>query len=510
MVRKYLERLIERLENVKWNLPTAAAWIMTLGFVRGLLELTLFNYAGDEMFSEDYLTHRSELFFPTFYFAVFLTGVIIIKLFTGKKIEKVINISLPFYSLIILPPLLDRLLGNTTHYYYMTNYATIPQTIAKFPGFAAVVIYIIVILIGTYVFISSGIFKSLLSVISVFSLYLIYATTFPIKVANLLSRFSSYLPLRLQEQFERETSIEAVIYLTIALFALLVTYWIYDHKGFKQTIKSHFRAFRMGHYSLMVIWGYSLIGNFQPLRLFLLFSTLIVVALAWQFAVLINDLYDKEIDLVSNSHRGLSTSPLNEKRVKEFALVCAVLSLYIAFYISGNIFNIILILLALSYFYSAPPIQLRKYLLSPVIIGLSSFLAFLCGFLSQVARYSLNRNALITGAGIAVGMTLGTTLIDLKDIDGDKKLGVKSIPVIFGPKKSRKIVAFLVAMGYIITASVLFWITQNRLFVLVILPIVSMSYLLLKFVNNKKHWIKIFAVHYSAIISAILFQFIKI
>lgn len=508
IMKKWTGRLIENLENSKWGLSISIFWIAFLGFARAILEFFLFDYGQYDLTQENYITHRFEIELPLFYFAVFLNASIIIKFFSNKKIEQVMKASLPFYSLILLPPILDRILGNRIPYYYLSDYQLV-EAFFRFPAITGVVLWML-LLAGIYVFISSGIKRSLLSMLSLFFLYFIYATTFPVKVAKWLTEFSSFLPLRLQEEFDRYCSIEAILYLLIILVALLLIYWIHNPYEFKGVIKSNFRPLRLTHYLLIAIWGYSLIGDFQPLRLFLFFSTLVAVALAFQFAVFMNDLYDKEIDKVSNRDRGLITTPIGLDKLKEFSLLCAVVSLYIAFFVSSSIFNFILLMLAISFFYSAPPIRFRNYPFSSMFIGLISFLTFLCGYLSQVSRYSLRTDVLIIGCAIAIGMTLGSTLIDLKDLAGDKRAGVKSIPVIFGLEKGKKIVTFLVVIGYIIVASVLFWLNKNYLYTLVIIPASLMTYLLLTFKNTKKHWRMIFAVHYQAIIGAILFQFIKI
>lgn len=508
-IKKSIEQLIIRLEKTHWDLLIAIFWLASVSFTRGIFEFYLFDHGSYDFVDENYLTHKFEFNFPLFYFAVFLTASIIIKIFSGKKIAQVMKASLPFYSIIILAPIFDRLLGNTHRYYYITDYCLVTAFV-EFPALTGIVFYMI-LLGGIYVWVSSkSIFKCIFAMISLFGLYFTYVTTFPIKIVNILSKFSSFLPLNLLDQFERECSLIELFYLIIILFSIIFVYWIHDSDEFKMAFKSHFRPWRMGQYLLMVIWGYSLIGDFQPLRVFLLFSTLMTIALAWQFAVLINDLYDQKIDMVSNPSRGLSNSPLTRKKIIEFASLCAILAIYFALSIASTVTNLIILLLAISFFYSVPPVRLKRYPFSSVFIGIASFLAFLCGHLSQVSIYNIKSNATITGLSIAIGMTLGANLIDLKDIEGDKKAGVSSIPVIFGLEKGRKIVAALVVIGYAIVSGVLFWLTKNWLFALVVLPASSMVYLLLKFENTKSHWRKIFAVHYQAIIGAILFQFIKI
>lgn len=98
--------------------------------------------------------------------------------------------------------------------------------------------------------------------------------------------------------------------------------------------------------------------------------------------------------------------------------------------------------LILSLIYSAPPIRLRQYIFSNLIIGACSTLAYTIGYASlfnQIDNISIP--ILVT---IFVSISLGTVIKDLKDIKSDEKNGVSTIPIKFGKIAS----AFCVGLAF--------------------------------------------------------------
>lgn len=380
-IKKSFGNLISALENSHLTFSSIIFWVLFLGFLRGVIEFYLFDHRSYDFAYDNYFSHRFELSLLTFYVPLFFIGCIIVAGCAGKPTLNVQKVGAPFYTVILLPPLIDRFLGNTAPYVYLTS-LDFNSAMQKWPGIFWIVLFG-VLLCGVYVWIVAGLIRAVGAVILVSGLYIIFATTFPIRFSEWLNEFKvDPLPLELEDAWHRIDSINSLLYLILSLVAIYAVYQIDNPAKFRQIRTAHFRPYRLVHYILLTVLGYALLDSHELPRLFLLFCTLIAGTLAFNFAVLVNDLYDREIDSISNSQRGMPVSPLTQNEIKKLGIILLTFSLLFAFFLSRDVLNIIIVMSALAYIYSAPPLRLRKYALSCVIIGLLSGLSVLLGYLS--------------------------------------------------------------------------------------------------------------------------------
>jgi 4-hydroxybenzoate polyprenyltransferase len=108
--------------------------------------------------------------------------------------------------------------------------------------------------------------------------------------------------------------------------------------------------------------------------------------------------------------------------------------LLIAYYINFYVFTIQIAYLFLGILYSLEPFRLKKRIIGKQFVvmagGVLSCLsgAMVTGTVLPANMYSIIINAII----YATAPTLG----DIRDIVGDRKIGARTLPVIFGPKFS--------------------------------------------------------------------------
>ena len=120
---------------------------------------------------------------------------------------------------------------------------------------------------------------------------------------------------------------------------------------------------------------------------------------------------------------------------------------------------LILGMIILSWGYSMPPFRTKRFpIVATFTLALISLLAAYAGFFA-VGALSLQQFPAIYSLPILIFVSLGFNVKDLKDIDSDRKAGVKSLPVIFGEEKARKVISLLVALSYLSA----FALTQNIL-----------------------------------------------
>ncbi len=172
----------------------------------------------------------------------------------------------------------------------------------------------------------------------------------------------------------------------------------------------------------------------------------------------INDFFDKEIDAINEPNRPIPSGKISIKDVKIQIWVLLIAGLIVAFlldlYAKHSFPSVLLLALGgsfVSYIYSAPPLKLKQngwlgnYALGASYIALPWWAGqALFGKLTIVTAI-LTLAYSLSGLGIAV-------INDFKSVEGDSKLGLNSLPVVFGIKNASRISAglidiFQLAMG---------------------------------------------------------------
>lgn len=174
----------------------------------------------------------------------------------------------------------------------------------------------------------------------------------------------------------------------------------------------------------------------------------------------VNDWYDRHVDAINEPHRPIPSGRLPGMWGLAIAIVWSILSLAVAMLLGRTVFAATVIGLALAWAYSAPPFRLK-------LDGWWGNAA--CGF-------SYEGLAWITGASLMLGGALPghhilslallysvaahgiMTLNDFKSIEGDRALGVRSLPVQLGPETAAKVAcAVMLAPQAIVVALLHYW-----------------------------------------------------
>jgi len=152
------------------------------------------------------------------------------------------------------------------------------------------------------------------------------------------------------------------------------------------------------------------------------------------FSQVINDHFDRDVDRINDPLRPSAAGIMGGTTVAIVALVLAATALAIAFALGTMVGYLALAGLLLAVAYSAPPFRLKAR----------------NGWLANTAcAFSYEGFAWAAGAAAFGGLTTGTivlaslyslgahglmTLNDFKSLAGDKELGLRSIPVMLGPR----------------------------------------------------------------------------
>jgi chlorophyll synthase len=185
------------------------------------------------------------------------------------------------------------------------------------------------------------------------------------------------------------------------------------------------------------------------------------------YCQILNDYYDREVDAINEPYRPIPSGAISLSQVITQIWVLLVGGIVVAFgldYWAGNSFptitTIAIIGAIISYIYSAPPLKLKQngwlgsyalgasYITFPWCAGHALFGELSPTIIVLTMFYSL------AGLGIAI-------VNDFKSVEGDRQLGLKSMPVMFGVERAAWICVIAIDIFQAGVAGYLISIGQN-------------------------------------------------
>jgi 4-hydroxybenzoate polyprenyltransferase len=221
----------------------------------------------------------------------------------------------------------------------------------------------------------------------------------------------------------------------------------------------------------------------------------------WMFAVHVNDYFDTTIDAISNTDRPLVTGILSKSEMMGVSNIWLTVALVGTFSAGYYPFFMALVFLASSYIYSVDFLRFKRVLIvSSVLIGIASLASVLAGFFFFSYTKTFSLFPAITALGIII-MTAGASNIkDLKDYEGDKANNIYTIPVVFGEKWGRYIIATLFGGSFLLVPM---FIGYSFVYI-VSVPISICGFaLVMKWPDKEKYFFALYAIF--VILTALLF-----
>jgi chlorophyll synthase len=173
----------------------------------------------------------------------------------------------------------------------------------------------------------------------------------------------------------------------------------------------------------------------------------------------VNDWYDRHVDAINEPNRPIPSGRIPGQWGLWIAIVWTVLSLGLAALLGPWAFSATVVGLVLAWAYSAPPLRLKRngwwgnaavgfsYETLPWITGAAILSAGAPG-------WDVILLAALYGAGAHGIMTLN----DFKSIEGDRQMGVDSLPVLLGPERAAKLACVvMLAPQPVVVALLLLW-----------------------------------------------------
>ncbi|MDD4563541.1 MAG: UbiA family prenyltransferase [Candidatus Nanoarchaeia archaeon] len=500
----FSENTINKIENSKTPLYYFIFTFLFIIQLRNLLE----DFSGDTG-----LGLMAHIHFILYYICILSAILLIIKLITKEKTLKTFRPFSLFFSFILLGPTIDIIFTgfrNRNISYVFPE--SIKEVIIRFftffgkytdmgatPGMR-IHLFIILSLIFIYTLVKTN--KNIKKVF--FSVFLSYCILF---ISSILPTIIKFLTsVSYNDQFL------SLFFFVTSIILVTILFYLNNKPFFKIIIKD-MRLTRMLFYILMIILGvaigykyYDILRYGLPDFLFLNILTLIIcLVLGIFFSIVTNNIVDYNIDKISNKERPLFKENFSLKYYKLFGIICLVLSLFGAFIVSYLGFFFIFLFIGNYFIYSMPPIRFKRVpILSKLTISLNSLFLTLLGF-----SFFLESSDVIHLTSFPIEyiiffllFTLAANFIDIKDYEGDKKEGIKTLPVLLGLEKSKKLIAFLFILPFLFIG----FLNKDLMIICLLLSIVNLLLITDKNYNEKY----LFLIMLFSIIAYILTLFIYI
>ncbi|MEI8174619.1 MAG: UbiA family prenyltransferase [bacterium] len=239
--------------------------------------------------------------------------------------------------------------------------------------------------------------------------------------------------------------------LAIIISGLL--FFIGARKKFMALLKNS-RPERIFHFFLLFIFGISLAHPNWPINLIDIQTYILAFVafiFAWMFSVCQNDIYDETIDAISNKDRPFISKYLSKDDL-QIASKIFLLFTFLSAYASNHytIFFVSLFLFVY-YIYSNPPLRLKRFvLLNSFLVSLACLAVIMAGFFIINNDKTIIAFPPILVLAIIIFFTAVSNIRDIKDIEGDRADGIKTIPVLLGAEKSKKIIAGIICFFFLL------------------------------------------------------------
>ena len=249
----------------------------------------------------------------------------------------------------------------------------------------------------------------------------------------------------------------------LLLVAILSAIWFLTNFGHQtKAIIKNSRPERVSHYVFLILLGVFVAYHQKVFSMnwndwLVLFILLLSFYFSWMFAVCVNDIFDIEIDRISNSSRPITTGNISVSEMRSAAVIFLVLSLVGAYLCGYYAFFCMLAFTALYYVYSATPLRLKRVpFLSVMVVGFCSLSAAMAGFFTFSALKEVSAFPVNLIIGIVVIFSLLPQVKDIKDIEGDRTACIVTIPTLFGPVWGPRIVGLMAACAYLVVSLLLY------------------------------------------------------
>ncbi len=171
----------------------------------------------------------------------------------------------------------------------------------------------------------------------------------------------------------------------------------------------------------------------------------------------VNDWFDRHVDAINEPHRPIPSGRIPGRWGLHIAIAWSVLSLVVAGLLGPWVFAAAALGVALSWAYSAPPIRLKAngWWGNAACAFSYEGLAWITGAAVMLGGALPDVRILLLAAAYSAGAHGIMTLNDFKSIEGDRRMGVRSLPVQLGVDAAARVACAAMALPQALVAALL-------------------------------------------------------
>ncbi|MEI8096919.1 MAG: UbiA family prenyltransferase [Candidatus Moraniibacteriota bacterium] len=488
-MKHLLSRIIKSIEDAPITLSSFVMAFFTLIITRLLIENTLGLFQDHAFFFFFFeFTHTFLFFLCSFLLLVFL-----VRYAGAISFQKATNVLLFGFLIILTPPLIDNLIFRGSSFWsfyafdgflglihrYFTLFGDRPDMGITYG--VRVEVVVVTLMLGLYTFIKSQSKKKALIVSLLAYTILFILGTFPAwltlgiltfekgffainqnDVAGLFLTPENIFARNLVD-FRSVLNVKMSIVYSV-LSSLLVGMLLFrEYSKYFFALLKNIRLPQIIYHGGLLFLGMALSFFFTEAPLSLDFfhitgtiALVIAVESAWIASVIANDCFDKHIDTVTNKDRPLIENAIPEELYKTFGILFFITSLIFSGIISFGAMLLLLGYQAIAWLYSASPLRLKRFpIIATIFAAFAGIIILIIGFLVVAPDNSIKTLPLPLIFYLFTAYALCLPIKDFKDIAGDKKDGVYTIPVLLGAKKAQLFIGSLMFLLYMFSPIIL-------------------------------------------------------
>ncbi len=205
---------------------------------------------------------------------------------------------------------------------------------------------------------------------------------------------------------------------------------------------------------------------------------------------MLNDYFDRDLDEINEPRRPIPGGEISLRNATILIAVWSLLSILVGYLIHPLIALYVVIGIINAHLYSANPIKLKKRLWAGNIIVAVSYLVipWIAGEIAYNPGFTLE--SLIPSLTVATLFTISSTgtmtINDFKSIEGDRQIGIRTLPVVYGERNAAIIAAVLINLGQLMAVVYMIMLNQHLYSMIVALLIVPQFVLQFSLVQSPR------------------------
>jgi len=192
----------------------------------------------------------------------------------------------------------------------------------------------------------------------------------------------------------------------------------------------------------------------------------------------VNDWFDRHVDALNEPDRPIPSGRVPGRLGLYFAIVWTLLALALGYLLGAWVFAATLLGMFLAWAYSAPPLRLKlNGWWGNAAVGFSyEGLAWVTGAAVMVGGAMPDSRVLLLAVLYSVGAHGIMTLNDFKSVEGDLKMGIRSLPAMLGIARAARLACVvMVAPQVIVVALLATWDRPVQAAIVVLLIVLQLA-----------------------------------